>query len=297
MANGTRKAPRGWLIAGVVCLLVGIGGCGAAVAGVAALVDVVNDSSGQTAFGSTVGFTSSADSTAVVLLTDDVPCEAVDDANRAVVVEEFADEVTIDTDAASFRTIRTFDTREGDRYDVTCGSEGDQGTFVVAELPGILTGVTGALVFGAGILGGALFLLLGVIFIVIGLVQRSRWKKQQGPGASPFGGGGYPPPPGSGAGGYGAPPPPGGSTPPPMTYGTPPDHSQQPGQPQQPPGFAQPPPSYPPPSYPPQNPAPAAPPPPRYPPGPSSDPSDRGGASPAPPEWPSPPSPPPARPG
>lgn len=245
MANGT-KPPKGWLIAGIVCLLLGIGGCAAAGVGVASLAGLVDDIREETPFGRSMEFTAENDAGALLLLTESVACQVLDGSGEEVVVEEISGSFTVESDTESFDTLRQFDTSDGERYEVTCGEEGDpDGSFTVLKLPSILGGALGAVVLAGGVLGGALFLLLGVIFLIVGLVKRSKWKKN--PPAGTYGGpppGGYmPPPPGGFQPGGGSAPQPGYGTPAPPGYGSPP-----PGPPS---GPATPPPGPPPPPPPP----------------------------------------------
>jgi hypothetical protein len=220
MAYGTQKPPKGWLIAGVVCLFLGLSGCGAAVIGAVSLIGVIDDVATPTEFGTERRFSAESDSQAMLLLTEEVPCEVIGDTTGDVRIEEFAASVPLEGGNENFTVLRTFETIEGENYQVTCGDRATNGSFAVAELPGLLTGAMGAVIFGGGILGGALMLVLGVIFLIIGLVQRSRWKKNQsgtdfgGPGGyqPPAPGGYQPPPPPGGAQGFGQQPPPPGGT-------------------------------------------------------------------------------------
>lgn len=231
MANGT-KPPKGWLIAGVVCLLLGLGGCGMAAAGVASLVGLVDDVADETPLGQTMAFDSQSGAGALILLTDDVPCDVVDGAGNTVTVDQITGSVSVKSDTETFDNLRKFDTSDGQRYEVTCGGEtSPSGSFTVLKLPSILGGALGAVVLGGGVIGGGLFLLLGIIFLIVGLVQRSRWKKSRS--AGPMGGGGYAPPAPGYGGVAGGPPPPGGAqqgySPPPAGYGPPPQGTPPPG--------------------------------------------------------------------
>ncbi len=235
MANGT-KAPKGALIAGVVLLLLGLGGCGAAAVGVASLASLAEDVTNTTPYGETTSFTSSSDAGALVLLSNQATCAGVDGSGNELVFEDPGGNITVDANGEQFTSALTFDTTDGETYELTCAdSSGQQGgTYTVLKLPSILAGGVGVLVLAVGGLGGALFLVLGLIFLIVGLVKRSKWKKQNssgGPGA-PMAPGGYGAPPAPG--GY-APPPPSGAPPMPGGYGAPTPPPANPGPPQMPP--------------------------------------------------------------
>lgn len=286
MANATtNKPPKGWLIAGLVCLLLGIGGCTAAGVGASALVGVVDDIIDTTPFGQRTEFTARSGAGALILLTDNVSCEATDSSGRSVSIEQVGESVTVESRGEKFSTWYRFDTVDGEHYEVLCGDTSMSGTYTVLKLPSILGGVLGPIVLVGGVLGGGLFLLLGIIFLIIGFVQRSRWKKERSGVMYAGGPGGYsPPPPGAGYGDYGQPgmqPPPPGYPPAPGPQGPPPAPPAPQGPPPQGPAPMAPPPAGPADMPPPPPPGPASAPPPP-PPGPADTP---------------PPPPPPADPG
>lgn len=271
MANATTNTPpKGWLIAGLVCLVLGIGGCAAAGVGASALLGVVDDIKDTTPLGERTEFTSQSDAGALILLSDNVACDATDSSGDSIRIEEISESVTVDSGGESFSTWYRFDTVDGESYEVLCGDSASSGSYTVLKLPSILGGVLGPIMLVGGVLGGGLFLLLGVIFLIIGFVQRSRWKKERS-GMVPGAMGGYsPPPPGGGAPGYGGygqpgmPPPPGGQ---PGAPTPPPGYPPAPGPQGQPPSPQAPPPA---PQGPAQTPPPLPPPPP--PPAPPTDP-------------------------
>lgn len=308
MADGTQKAPKGWLIAGLICLALGIAGCGAAGTTVAGLAGMVDDIRETARFGETVRVTALSDNGGIALLTAPGDCSGTDGSGRMV---EFSsvDSFTLDTDGQEFRHGFTFDTSAQETYEIQCGSSDASGDFAVVPVPSLIGGIGIGVAFavtGIGFIAGGLFLLVGTIFVIVGLVQRSKWKKSRGPGA-----------PGSGQGvPYGAVP--GGALPYPGSPQYPgteqhPGSSQYPGSPQYPgaeqyPGAAPTPPGTPP-GFPPSSPDPSGPPtyqppvqpgPPAYQPPPSAPappytPPDGGPDEPAqtPPPYPPPPPPPP----
>jgi len=233
MANRT-KAPKGALITGIVLLLLGLGGCGAAAFGVASLAGLADDITDTINYGESTRFTSASNAGALVLLSSDATCAGVDGSGQDLTFGNPGGTFTVNANGESFTSALTFDTVEGETYELSCDDalETQAGTYTVLKLPSVFGGVLGAVMIGAGGVGGALFLVLGLIFVIVGLVKRSKWKKQNssgGPGAAMAPGGygappapvGYAPPPPSGAppmpSGYGAPtpPPPPGQAPPP----------------------------------------------------------------------------------
>lgn len=264
MADGT-KAPKGWIIAGVIFLLLGLGGCATAFAGVASLASLADDVTNTQPYGEVTSFTSDSNAGALVLLTSDAECSGVDGTGAAIEFSVPGGNFTVDTGQESFNNARSFDTVQGETYELRCGDPlgATTGSYTVLRLPSILSGAVGALVLAGGGLGGALFLLLGVIFLIVGLVKRSKWKKSRAgmvgtmpPSGAPGGFGAPPPPPG----GVGAPPPPAapGMTPQPQPPSIPP---MTPPTPSAPPP-APPMPSAPSPAPPPAPPSPPTPPPP-----------------------------------
>jgi hypothetical protein len=228
MADGT-KAPKGWIIAGVIFLLLGLGGCATAFAGVASLASLADDVTNTQPYGEVSSFTSDSNAGALVLLTSDAECVGVDGTGAAIEFSVPGGSFTVDTGQESFNNARTFETTRDETYELSCGDPlgVDTGSYTVLRLPSILSGAVGALVLAGGGLGGALFLFLGVVFLVVGLVKRSKWKKNRAgmvgtmpPSGAPGGFGSPPPPPG----GVGAPPPPAapGMTPQPQPPSIPP---------------------------------------------------------------------------
>ena len=267
MADGP-KPPKGWLIAGIICLILAIGGCATGVVGIATVGGAVGDIATTTNFGESTSFTSESDTGALVLLTEDADCAGQDGSGNAITFDTPGGNISADANGKSFNSARTFDTVKGESYDLSCGDPSGSGSFTVLKLPGFPGGIGGlAAAIAGGFLGGGLLFVLGFIFLIVGLVRRSGWKKRNsGTGGmamagGAMAGGAIPPPPGGmpppAPGGYGAPPP---APPAPGGYGAPPPAPPAPVGP--PP--AAPPPAPPAPAAPP--PAPSAPPPP--PPGP-----------------------------
>ena len=279
MANGTSK-PKGALIAALIFFLLGLVGCGIAAATtipfITDLVDWVSeiDDFAQTnRMGESATFTADGED-GVVLLTSEAACtgEGPDGAVRFDAYQSFGTGTNVDFNGQSYEGYQLFDTRTGASYTITCGS-GGAGSFIVITAPTFLIEGFGAAGFGilSG-LGGAVFMFIAVILLIVGLVQRSSWKKRnQGPPPGAYGAPGAVPP-APGAPGV-APPPPGGvpgaqpqAPPPPAQqpgWGDPNPTQPPPAQPQAPPppaqqpGWGDPNPTQPPPGQPP-----AAPPPP-----------------------------------
>jgi hypothetical protein len=236
MANGN-KAPKGWLIAAFVFLLLGLGGCGLGAVSTAGFVDDVGDSIvSPTPYGEVVDFTGTGDDALIMASDGRADCTITDESGRSLRPSSL--DTTTEVEAEGLVDVGTFDTVDGERYEVLCdGAAGGEFTVISIDLStiGLMVG---------GLLGGGFFLFLAFVCFIIGLVRRSSWKKKQRTGG---GNGGYTPPaPGGYAppapGGYGTPPAPGGyGTPPPPGgqqsqpgWGSPPAPGQQPPAPDQP---------------------------------------------------------------
>jgi hypothetical protein len=76
-----------------------------------------------------------------------------------------------------------FDIESGSEYTIRCGDSSSSGSYTATTAPSFL--VDGAPGFlggiGAGV-AGAFFVFLSFILLIIGLVQRSTWKKKQNQG-------------------------------------------------------------------------------------------------------------------
>ncbi|MFN7149596.1 MAG: hypothetical protein ACK4V6_08945 [Microthrixaceae bacterium] len=284
MADST-KAPKGALIAGLVLLLLSFGGCGIGCVSFTGFIgDLANvvEGTSSTPMGTPTQLRAEGDAAVILTSTSSATCQAQDSAGNAVTLDEPGAGTTgtvETTDGVSLDFAYSFDTDPDETYDVVCADEisGSSGEYVVVPFPGF-----GKIATGLGGLGGGFVLfLLGVIFLIVGLVKRSKWKKAgNGMGGPAMAGsvpqGFAPPPPGSGAvpppGGGFTPPAPGQAPPPPLPPQTPPPvQPTQPAQPTPPPAPQTPPPA-------PQSPPPPAPPAPQSPPPP-----------PAPPQTPPPP--------
>lgn len=230
MADGTKK-PKGWLIASLVCFLLAIAGCGTTVVvGFGALSSLADDIVNSTPMGQETTFDATSGGVAGVLLTSNTVCEGQNDAGNPINFEEFGADTTVSSGNQEYTELQTFDTTEGTTYTIVCGSEGG-GEYTVIQLPSIFSSALGLGLLGGGFIGSGLLFLLAIIFLIVGLVKRSSWKKRnQGGGAPPYGQaqpGGYQP---------------GGQTPPPPGGYQPGQAPQPQPQPQQP-GQAPPPPS------------------------------------------------------
>ncbi len=259
MGDGTKK-PKGWLIAALLCFLLGIAGCGAAGFGCQQLLSTIADIdvSDTVPMGQESSFVAAEDGVAAVLLTSDTVCQGQDDGGGDVVFENLAGTSNVTVNEKDFNAILTFDVKKNVSYAIVCGDEG-VGEYTVIRLPSFLSSGFGIAAMTGGLFGGGLMLLLALIFLIVGLVRRSSWKKRQGgftPGApqpytgqpyagQPYSPGAVPPPPGGAAGAVA--PPMGGAVPPPPGGGAMPPPVQPPGgpppsPPAQPPGGAPPPP-------------------------------------------------------
>lgn len=281
MADST-KAPKGALITGLVLLLLAFGGCGygcVSFAGFATDVADAIDSASTTPLNQPTRLAATSEAAVILTSTSTARCRVTDDRGAEVTLQDpgagTTGELTVNGETLDLSS--AFETTEGRTYDVICGDEAGTltGSYAVAPIPALSTLAIG---FG-GLGGGFVLFLLGAIFLIVGLVKRSKWKKQRDAGG--FGGApaqGYaPPPPGTGA----VPPPPGAGFTPPAPGQAPP-----PPMPPQAPGQTPPPPAPPAPSEP-QTPPPPAPPAPSAPPAPPAPQSPP--PPPAPPQTPPPP--------
>lgn len=236
MADRT-KAPKGLLITGVILLVLSVAGCGGGCFSLVSLgTDLVNTAQGAASrtVGEPVSFR--ADGSIALILTSansSGMCEVLDSSGNTVTLQDpgagtTGSVTTGDNETLDFRY--SFETTSGEDYQVLCIDELDPAAkFSVVAFPGLSKATTGL----AGVGGGILFFILGLIFAIVGLVQRSKWKKKQGPGFTPPGGptGGVhppapgapiPPAPGAGAPGAFSSPPAPGQVPPPAPGQVPP---------------------------------------------------------------------------
>lgn len=219
MANGN-KAPKGWLIAALISFLLGVGGCGLGAVTAGQFAGDLGDDLSTTPYGSSRSFSGSGDTGALILASDGTAtCDVTDEDGNPVDVEGLASGTEVSSDGLD--GVGTFTVDDGVTYDVFCDGIGT-GEFAVVSVD-----LSDVFIIAGGLLGGGFFLFLAFVFLIIGLIRRSGWKKKQRLGGGPGGPGGYTPP----APGYGTPPAPGG-------YGTPP----APGAAPQPGGWGTPPP-------------------------------------------------------
>ncbi len=261
MADGT-KAPKGALITGLVLILLAFGGCGFGCVSLSGFVGDVGDaidSANTTPLNTPTSLRATGE--AAIILTSDssAVCLVADPSGADVKVDEpgAGTSGSLDVNGETLDLSYTFETTAGTTYDVICGDEAGTltGNYAVAPIPGL--GKLGGIAAGAG--AGIFFFLLGLLFVIIGLVKRSKWKKNQNSfGGPPPGGFTAPPPPGGAAP---TPPPPGGAAPPPPMAPTPPPMAPTPP-PMAPPAQQTPPPAAPPAQPTPPPAAPPAPPPP-----------------------------------
>ena len=267
MADGPTP-PKGWLLTGVIFLVLSLAGCGAGAFGCASFVNDLQksvDQGGETPLGTETTFTATG-SMGAILTTDptSTTCEGTDGSGSTMSFSSPGSGTTgnVQTDGRDFDLAFTFDTDPDQSYSVTCRGVGDGGSYLVIPFPGFSTVIGGL----AGIGAGMLFFVIGIICTIVGLVKRSGWKKRNRPGGvaaasagavpPPPGGfnpgappspGGYAPPAPPAPGGYAppaAPPAPGGYTPPagPPSAPPPPPSPPAPGTPAPPPPGTPPPP-------------------------------------------------------
>lgn len=249
MAN-PNKGPKWWLIAGIVTMLLGAGGCGTALFSGASFVNKITDAP-ATPLGEEYSFTAVSEFALIFAESTAARCEAVDSEGRSVPLT--ADTGGFESSAEGYQLIDAFETDSGSRYSVFCTSTSDAGSFKIIELDG-----SALVVVVVGFTGGAFLLFLGFIFLIVGIVRRYSWNKKRKAGqlpggpsapggavpagypAAPPGPAGYGPPPAPGQPPAGGPPPAPGQSPPPAPGGPPPAPGQSPppapGGPPPPPG-------------------------------------------------------------
>jgi len=263
MADPT-KPPKGFLIAALVFLLVWLAGCGVGcgglIVGVKNLVDNASDAE-TAAVGEPFEFRANDSQAAIFTSSSATRCQVVGPDGPVSVDTPEGASGSFESGGRDFELDFTFDTDDGASYEVDCvGPQGSE--FVVIGFS------LGFLAFLSAAAVGLVGFLLGVIFLIIGLVRRSRWRKEQSsmqfPATIPPGYG-QAAPPGYGQAPAGQAP----QAPPPGSYAPPPAPADQP------PPYAPPPP---PGGYPPPPPSPGAPPPPTAPP---PAPDDGSGAPPS----------------
>ncbi|MHB1139711.1 MAG: hypothetical protein ACYC2O_12205, partial [Microthrixaceae bacterium] len=228
MADAT-KAPKGALITGLVLLLLSVAGCGVgcvSFVGFASDISDAVDGSSSVALGDTATLAASSGTAIILSSSANMTCEGQEENGGAVTFDDppAGSSGSVDTtEGTTLDFTYSFDTVAGRNYLIRC--DGDEfssgGEYAVVSFPGFGKLAT----FGGGVAGGVLLFVLGVIFLVVGLVKRSKWKKNQTAFAGGAGGGGgfAPPPPGGPAmppaPGQAPPPPGGGYAPPPAPPG------------------------------------------------------------------------------
>lgn len=208
MADGT-KAPKGALIAGLVLILLAFGGCGyGCVSGVGLIGDLADaiDSANSTPLNEPTTLRATGENGIILSSQSSAVCAVRDENGRDVAIEEPPSGTTgsFESGGETLDLAYVFDTQPGTTYDVICGDELGSltGSYAVVPFPSF---DNAGGIFG-GLAAGFVFFLLGVIFLIVGLVQRSRWKKNR-PAFAGSMGAAVPPPAGA------VPPPPGGFSP------------------------------------------------------------------------------------
>ena len=259
MPNGT-KAPKGALIAGLVFILLGFAGCGYGCVSFVGIIGDVSDainSANTTPLNSPTTLVATGEAGIVLTSDSSARCLVNDPSGSEVTIRDpgAGTSGTLEVNGETLELAYYFDTTVGTTYDVVCGDEAGatSGSYAVAPIPSF-DGVAG--IFTGGISGMVLFF-IGLILLIVGLVQRSKWKKNR-PMVPP---GGIAPIGGMAPAGGAVPPPPGGFGPP----SAPPLPPVPPA-----PGTVAPPPQ-------PQSPPPAPPAPGTLPPGPGMPPPPQGG--------------------
>jgi len=237
MADPTKKAPKWWLIIGIVFFLVGAGGCGLGIAKASSFASAFTSIDDAVPYGDVYTVTGRNGDIAIVFTsTVAADCSVTDGAGTSVRLDDLQTGID-DTTQDGFFAQGVFTESSGETYTVECtGRVNDNGEFSVISLP-----LSDLIIATGGFLGGGLALFLGVLFVIIGIVRRVSWnKKRKGlagggtyPPGGPMGPAGTYPPAGPGSYGTAPPPAPGGYAPPPAPggYGTAPPPPGPTGQP------------------------------------------------------------------
>jgi hypothetical protein len=184
------KPPKGWLIAGVIFLVLGISSCGVGTVISASFASSLTEllSGASTVALSETTRLDATTSTGVVVSSSvpgpggpveaAVSCEGEDENGNQIFFNEpsagTTGTVTSGEDTLVF--VYSFDTSPGMSYTVVCtGTEFGEGKYAVASFPGVGKVVVGL----SGIVSGFNFMFLGTIFLIVGLVKRSKWKNKR----------------------------------------------------------------------------------------------------------------------
>lgn len=175
------KAPKGALITGMILIFLAFSSCGvggvSCVSFASSFADILSGAS-TVALGETTSLDAASSTGVVVSSSAEVICEGEDENGSKVSFAEpsAGSTGTVTSGGETLNFVYSFDTNPGSQYSVICaGSELSEGQYAVASFPGF--GKVGVGV--AGILSGLFLTFLGIIFLVVGLVKRSKWKKRQ----------------------------------------------------------------------------------------------------------------------
>ncbi|MCB1256106.1 MAG: hypothetical protein KDB26_03325 [Microthrixaceae bacterium] len=255
------KAPKTVLIVGLVLLALSLGSCVYGGAKLSSTVTQVRDAldTAESQPSGTIVTVEDAEGLIMIFADSERMTCQVKDQTGAVINEN------VDNPAGSYETsgsrtqffIQGFEAKPTNSYEVTCSDPAEQGYFVVVNVPDLSSAIAG--VAGIGI--GILVFVVGGICLIVGLISRGKWKRNNAPRSDQPPGGNYPPGPSQGwtapggpgpmttppaPGGYGGPvaptpgapasyPPPPGQTQPNPTAPVPPASPTPPPIPQSPP--------------------------------------------------------------
>lgn len=175
------KPPKGWLITGMILMLLAFSSCGvggvSCVSFASSFADILSGAS-TVALGETTRLDAASSTGVVVSSSAEVVCEGEDEnGNQVSFAEPSAGSTgTVTSGGENLDFLYSFDTDPGMSYTVICaGSEFSEGQYAVASFPGFEKIGVGL----AGIFSGLFLTFLGIIFLIVGLVKRSKWKKRQ----------------------------------------------------------------------------------------------------------------------
>jgi hypothetical protein len=172
------KPPKGWLTAGVIFLVLGISSCGVGTVisarGANLVTDVLSGES-TVALSETTRLDATTSTGVVVSSSEAVSCEGEDENGNQVLFQAppAGTTATVTSGEDTLVFVYSFDTSPGMSYTVVCTGTGfGEGKYAVTSFPSLLVGLS-------GIVSGFSFLFLGTIFLIVGLVKRSKWKNRR----------------------------------------------------------------------------------------------------------------------
>jgi len=179
------KPPKLSLITGIILLFLALSSCGVgglSCASFASFLAGIADGASSVALGESTSLNAATSNALVLATSADVLCVGQDENGNAVEFSRPSNNTTgtFTSGSDTFTFMYSFDTNRGSTYNVTCdrpdSAEGQaKGRYAVGSFPGF-----GKIGLGiAGLVSGFFLTLVGAVFLIVGLVKRSKWKKGQ----------------------------------------------------------------------------------------------------------------------